>query len=455
MTNVVADHTAPFSNPFEQFQKGYAPHGRRAMGVEGEFFLTDRNNNLISPYLCEVLCDALRSHGFSAAQEFSGIVEICGAPVEKVHRYQEPVKLADYPVSSLRVDEITRQSREAYTVLSQHARAFGLTLHDTSHLATVTEEQAVQAMGQRPRALAGFTAMQRHAPRACRLLPLLNAGTQISLNVRDDDDLYADLKLLYPLTPMLYAVMANHPPQFEGRDCTQAHPRGQLYDGYGPQGGISQAFLKATCPRDLVAYHCEELVKAPLFFTYDANDNPVVPQDQLPTFSSLAPAQQTADHFRLAQSFNYHDLKICNIHDAAGHVVGKRIEVRPADAGFENLLALPALVGVAMRDATARTAVSDLLKDYGFKGEPMNYGPLLEQARRNAVYHNGRYMKVPFGRLASGKQGEMVIFARDYLAIIAARTVVEGPVLQEVLAPIQDRVARRESLAHTLAKRFA
>lgn len=433
MTDVRPTTAQRVNNPDQLFQQGYAPADKLRLGSEAEFFVV-RGGHVAPPQVCAQLAEQLAQQGFNTALEFDGIIEYAGRP------------FLTGELSSL-----TAAGRLAYRQFSTAAKAMGYQLADTSHISTHTLAEAEANVAPRQRALAGLASMQRHAPVECRLLPLMNASVQVSLNVRNDAELLKTAEMAYLLSPFIYAAGANHPPVFNGQDCTRAHPRGRLYDAYGMAGGIAPAFAQAGSATEFAALHVRDLLHTPLFFTYDAQNAPVVPEPGLPRFADLPAAQQTVTHFRLAQSFAYHDAKVCNIHDTRGSVVGKRVEVRAFDAGLENMQIAPIFCALTMRHAPTRHAVRRLLGDFGFSGQPRDYAPLLQQARENAVHHDGRYMDVTFGRLANGQPGRMLSFAARLGGILEHAVAPESRIVREAMAPLLERCESGVSPAQKLA----
>ncbi len=434
MTTVNSGNTARITDPALFFRSGYNLHTPQAMGVEAEFFAT-KSGEIASPASCDVIVSALQQQGYAPSLEFAGIIEYAGPPFE----------VGD-------IAKLTATSHTAYQAFASVADKHGHVLEQTSHLATLSAEEAEAKVGSNPRAQAGLKSMQMNAPLDCRLLPLMNAAVQVSLNVRNDQELFDTLALANRLTPFIYGVFANHPPVFNGEDCSRYHARGKLYEAYGGAAGISSAFKNASTPEELVDGHMRDLVKTPLFFTFSSDSNDIViPRNCLPVFSTLPLHEQTASNFNLAQSFNYPDNKICDIRGSDGKVIGKRVEVRAFDTGEENLMAAPVFCALALRTPAVTAQVEALLADYGFSGAPKDYAPLLQQARQAAVYHGGKYADVAFGRRADGSEGRMTDFARS-LGEILGEAVKQHPAhVQHALSPILKRCKSGISRAQELA----
>lgn len=415
------------------FRSGYNPVDAQALGSEAEFFLI-RNGQIAAPETCLALADRLKERGYSASIEFSGIIEHAGAP----HRADARGRFD--------LSGIVSSVQRAYGDFRAQAQDLGYELADTSHLATLTEDAAARQLAHRPRASAGFQSMQRHAPLGCRLLPLLNASVQVSLSVRSDEELFETLYDANRLTPFIYATFANHPSVFNGQSCREFHPRGELYEAYGAQGGLAPSFLKAQTPRELVQFHLDELKSTPLFFTFDEKTaSPVVPEDRLPCFAGLPAEAQTVAHFRLAQSFNYHDNKICNVYDG-NSVVAKRVEVRAFDTGADNMAAAPVFCALALRHPEVRQEVRALLDDYGISRTS------LRMDRQAAVHHGGKYMDVAFGRLGNGRAGRMLNFSSEVGHILERAVQSEDTVVRQALQPLLDVCHSGVSRAHRLAR---
>lgn len=434
MTSVYTGDNALVVAPADLFRSGYNPHQPSCIGSEAEFFAT-RGGRIAPAAACENITTALRAQGHTASLEFAGIIEYAGPP---------------FTVTD--IGKLTAASRTAYQAFVRTTAAHGYVLEQTSHVASLTMAEAESKVGVNPRAAAGLKSMQMNAPMGCRLLPLMNASVQVSLNVRNDQELFDTLGIAYRLTPFIYAAFANHPSMFNGEDCSRHHARGKLYEAYGPAGGISQAFSRARTPAELVDLHMQDLVKTKLFFSFSADGQQMnVPQNGLVPFNHLAANEQTVSNFRLAQSFNYHDNKICDIRDSSDRVTGKRVEVRGFDTGYENMMAAPVFCALALRTPAITQKIEVLLAGYGLGGAPRDYAPLLQESRQAAVYHDGKYMDVAFGRRRDGTAGSMLEFSRD-LGFILQEAVSTRPTnMQVALAPLLKRCASGVSRAQELA----
>jgi hypothetical protein len=434
MTTVSSTDLAHVTDAASLFSQGYARDKVPRLGVEAEFFAT-RQGVIADGVGCQHLAEVLKQRGYTPHFEFAGIVEYAG----------DPFKIED-------IGQLTQASATAYQVFSEVLSAHNYKLEDTSHLPALTESAAIAAMGPNPRAEAGLASMRANAPLGCRLLPLMNASVQVSLSVHDDDDLFRLTALAYRLTPFLYAYMSNHPATFNGENCATHHVRGKLYDAYGLAGGISQAFCRSANAQEFVANHIAQAKHTPMFFSFsDDGKQMLIPHDGLPTFDTLPEAQQTASNLRLAQSFAYHDVKICDIRGKDDRVTGKRIEVRAADTGHENMMAMPVFCALALRTPAVSADVERLLGDFGFSGPPVEYAQDLRMARQRAVYHNGQYARVAFGRLATGKAGQMVDFARELGVILRSGVQQQPEPVQQALEPLLKRCADGISRSQELA----
>jgi hypothetical protein len=128
----------------------------------------------------------------------------------------------------------------------------------------------------------------------------------------------------------------------------------------------------------------------------------------------------TQSNYELAETFIYNDVKICNLRDAEANVVGKRIEVRPADSGLHQPFSVLLLTAALVPDGKTAEAFDNLLKEYGITGNPPKDAPILLANRRAAVDHDGWYMDVEFGRdPATGKTRSLRDFAADLAGLVA------------------------------------
>jgi hypothetical protein len=458
MTEVNPHNSTRVFFPRHEFRQAYPglltrPCAVRSLGFEAEFFLHNAQG-IAAPTDCQTIVTSLSQRGQTASLEFAGIVEYPSRPFfeESVTSFSnlrfEP---AITPVGTgFKLEPFVLDARRAYANIRDVAALQGFAVADTSHLADLTEVQAVSNVAPRPRALAGLQSMQRHALPGCRLLPLMNASVQTSLAVRDRDELFTTTEMGYLLTPFIYAAFANHPTRFNGQDCSTFHPRGKLYEDYGRQAGIAPAFLVASDASDFERRHVADILQTPLFFVSGRDGKIKVPEQQLPRYCDLPPELQTVSNFRLAQSFNYHDVKVCNIM-AGDQVTGLRAEVRAFDTGRENMEIAPLFCALAILTPPVERQVRSLLADFGFAGQPRDYANRLLQARRDAIYHGGRYMDVPFGRHASGRAGRMLSFAAELGGILGQAVRGESEIVREAMAPLLERCASGVSPAQKLA----
>ncbi|HEX2753014.1 MAG TPA: hypothetical protein VHP34_07940, partial [Alphaproteobacteria bacterium] len=125
--------------------------------------------------------------------------------------------------------------------------------------------------------------------------------------------------------------------------------------------------------------------------------------------------------------------KICNLRDGQGQVVGKRVEVRAADSGDHQPVSTLLLTTALVPDGKTADAFDALLKEYGFTGNPAEDAALLKQARHDAVYHQGRFMDIPFGKdPVSGQPRRLRDFAADVAGLVVAHYADEKALAPDV-----------------------
>lgn len=424
MTQVKSDDNGLIANPFALFASDFASHQPHQMGVEAEFFALNRHG-VATVEGCQNLSAALTEKGYQPSLEFAGIIEFAGPP----HEIRQQARLQ-------------QELRQAQRDYRQTAIELGYRLANASHVAGLTVAEAERKSSRHPRAQAGLKAMQMSSPLECRMLPLLNASVQVSLNVQDEEDLFSTLALAYRLSPLIYAAFNNHPAQINGGQCcAHYHPRGKFYEAYGKSGGISEAFATASSASEFSRLHVESLYHTPLFFHHaPGQSEPIVSNGELVTLGALPEAKQTVSNFRLAESFNYHDVKVCNIRDEANNVTGKRLEVRAFDTSFENMLIAPLFCYLALRQPQGRAGVEQLLSEVGYSGTPLHYASLLKSARHNAVHHKGKPMQQQFGQLKNGESVSFTQFAQALGQTFSHALKSEPEAVKQAAAPLLCRL---------------
>lgn len=345
----------------------------------------------------EAMQDVLKKQGFDAQLEAAGVLEYASPAV--------PVSAAAELVARVNADV---KAFERVAAEAGYVRA------PFSVLPTTTRAEAFGNMVSRERLQASLGAMPALFPEETLNLPLLTTGVQTSFSPKDSDEMFRMAYRAYALNPLIIAAL-NSSAGFAENDPARrdVHVRSKLYENYRAAGGIAESFLDAENGGELVRNHIVSVFKNPMHFAYDAQGNIVrSTAEDIITFEKLAErGLNTQANYELAESFLYNDVKICNLR-VGDDVVGKRIEVRPADSGLHQAASLILLTAALVPDGPAAEAFERVLKDYGFTGSPKRDAELFIASRRAAVEHGGKFMDVPFGT------GSLRDFAVDVAGII-------------------------------------
>ncbi|MDP2204958.1 MAG: glutamate-cysteine ligase family protein [Alphaproteobacteria bacterium] len=415
MTDVQKNNTRLIAS-IDDARALYAPPPEKftgKMGVEVEMPLIDaRRGKPEVPTALEMekLQAVLRKKGFDAQLEPAGVLE-----------YASPATTPDAPAVS-RLVSILREELATFTKAAEEA---GFTRVPFSIVPTTTEQDALDKIVSRPRLQVSIGAMKEIFPPDTLRLPLLTSAVQVSFSPKDENEMFDMARRAYALTPLLMAACNTLSGYVVNEDEKLGIlPRAQYYQGYGRAGGLSEAFLKATNGKEFIDGHIREVFDAPMHFAYDKDGNLFPASREKPiTFAGLiAEGLNTQSNFELAETFLYNDIKICNLRDEAGTVVGKRMEVRGADSGIDQPV-MAALLSAAIVPAGPQAKAFDaLLADYGFTGNPVNDAPLLKSARAAVVGHGGKFMDVAFGKdPQTGAVRSLRDFAADVAGIVATR----------------------------------
>jgi hypothetical protein len=364
----------------------------------------------------------LKRKGHDAQLEASGVLEYASPP--------ENLDRVGHLVAKVKTDMADFEQASAQR---GYARA------PMSIMPTTTVEQALDNKISRERLEASLQVIAEVLDPSLIRVPLLTTGVQTSFSPKTMDELFNMTYRGYGLTPLLIAAMNSSPPYVENDPKRlNHHLRGDFYNAYGGSGGLSQAFLKATDTESFIRNHIKAVFDAPMFFAYD-HDGSLIrsTKDDVLTFRKLCDrGLNTLSNYELAETFLYNDIKICNLRDETGAVVGKRVEVRAADSGAHQPVSTLLLTAALVPDGKTAEKFDALLKAYGFTGDPATDAPLLQQARHDAVYHEGRFMDIPFGKDAAGKPRSLREFAADVAGLI-----VEHYAAEKALAPDVSRLA--------------
>lgn len=355
---------------------------------------------------------SLRDKGFDAQLEAAGVLEYASPPV---------------PVSD--AAKLAQQAKADISAFESEIAKHGYTRAPFSILPTTTREDAMVAKVSRERLETALTVLTDVYPPSVRNIPLLTTGVQTSFSPKDNDEMFRMAYRGYALTPLLVAAM-DSASGFAANESQRKdiHLRSKWYEDYGASGGTSPAFLKSENAEQYIRNHVTEVFDAPMIFAY-GKDGEMVPtrKDNILTFRKLASmGLNTQANYELAETFLYNDIKIAGIRNSDGDTIGKRVELRAADSGPHQPFSTLLLTAAVIPDGRTAEAFDALLKDYGFTGNPKLDAPLLLQARKDAVEHNGRFMDVPFGT------GSLRDFAADVAGLVVAHYERDKAVAPEI-----------------------
>ncbi len=342
----------------------------------------------------------LKEKGYDAQLEAAGVLEYASRPYE--------------------LNDVTRLIRDAETEVQDFvdvAASYGFNRAPFCVLPTTTRQDALDNMVSRERLQSSLTAMRGIFDNATLDIPLLTTGVQTSFSPKNADEMLEMMYRAYALTPLLTAALnssagftANEP---ERKDY---HFRTASYELYNTAGGIAGSFLNSSTGEELIRNHIDAVFKTPMHFAFDEQGKAILStKDNIITFEKLVEmGLNTQTNYELAETFIYNDVKICNLRDVEGNVVGKRLEVRPADSGEHQAASTVLLTAALVPGGKTADAFVELLKEYGFTGSPKADADLLVASRDAATYHNGNFMNVPFGR------GSLRDFAADVAGLLVS-----------------------------------
>lgn len=410
----------------------YAPPPREftgKMGVEVEMPLIDaRRGKPEVPTAAEMekLQQVLRAKGFDAQLEPAGVLE-----------YASPATGTDAK-AVVRLVDVLRAELATFTNAAESA---GFTRVPFSMVPTTTEQDALDKIVSRPRLQVSIGAMKDIFPADTLRLPLLTSAVQVSFSPKNENEMFDMARRAYALTPLLMAACNSLSGYVVGEDeKLGVLPRAKYYQGYGRAGGLSEAFLKAANGKEFIEGHIREVFDAPMHFAYDKEGNLFPASREKPiTFAGLAAmGLNNQSNYELAETFLYNDIKICNLRDEAGNVVGKRMEVRGADSGIDQPVMAALLSAAIVPTGPQARAFDALLTEYGFTGNPKIDAPLYVAGREAVVNHGGKFMDVAFGKdPQTGAARSLRDFAADVASIVAERYEKQPELASDVSRLVQ------------------
>ena len=430
MTDVRNDNTT-LINSIDDVLPLYAGNGlpadKQTIGMETEISLYRRNADGslagASAKECADIVNTLKAKGYTAQLEMASAVE--------------------YASNAYRVTDLATMNRDVrndYAAFRAEIDAAGL-YTAKAQLPFATLDSARDNLVDRDRARGLVEGMQRFKPEEFLKVTLLCTSTQVSVSYSDADDLYRTLCTGYALSPVIFALFANHPAFIEGGvDVRTQHPRAAWYGAFGDVGGIPASLLTATDGHDFIRRHAEQVFNNDMLFYYDQQGEIVWPEKPLP-FAALAEiGLNTRSNYDLSESFLYHDLKVCNIRDENGVATGKRVELRGFDSGYLSTHSAHGFVGILLRDEHASAELQGLLMQYGLTPDCEDFAHNLQASRDAVAHHNGKYLDVAYGR------GNLREFCAG-LASILDRACTRKPALRSDLDVLITLAAEGTSLA--------
>lgn len=349
----------------------------------------------------------LKAKGHDAQLEAAGVLE-----------YASPPAVLD------KLAPLVARVKADMQVFEDEAASRGYTRAPFCIMPTTTVEDALENRVPRERLEASLNVIETALNPNLNRIPLLTTGVQTSFSPKDSDEMFRMAHRGYALTPLLIAAMNSTAGYVENNDERLAHhPRGKYYEMYGESGGLAASFARAADPQSFVRNHIEAVFDAPMFFAYD-HDGALIrsTKDDVITFRKLIDrGLNTQSNFELAETFIYNDIKVCNLRDEWGDVVGKRLEVRAADSGMHQPVSVLLLTAALVPDGKTAEKFDALLRDYGFTGIPREDAALLQAGREAAVNHGGKFMDIAFGKdKATGEARSLREFAADVAGLVVA-----------------------------------
>ncbi|HYD19111.1 MAG TPA: hypothetical protein VEF76_11590 [Patescibacteria group bacterium] len=387
---------------------------------------------LPKPDEMQALQETLKAKGFDAQLEPSGVVEYAGPPFD--------LKDSATLISQMKTD---------VAIFDAAIAEAGFQRSPFSILPTTTKDEALGNMVSRERLQASLKAMQEIFDENTLRLPMLTSSVQTSFSPEDPEQMFRMMYRAYALSPLLMAA-TNSSSGFVVNEDTRLDyiPRAKYYLGYGDAGGVSPAFLNASNGDELIRNQVDAVFKAPMHFAY-AEDGSIISsaKDDRLTFEKLIErGLNTQSNYELAETFLYNDVKIANLRDETGAVVGKRMEVRGADSGCDQPLMAVLLTAALIPDGRAAEQFDALLRDYGFTGNPKQDAALFVNSRAAAVDNGGRFMDVAFGT------GRLMDFAADVAGIIV--NAWDGQVQAKDMERLVDVLLTGNTDAKIFAEKF-
>lgn len=376
------------------------------VGVEVEMALFRPGQNkpeIPSADAMQTMQKNLRQRGYNAMLEPSGVLEFASEP----RRVENAAAL---------VKEVDASTQVFEGEMEQH----GFQRSPFSIMPTTTVKQALFNIVARERLPVLLEGMKDVYGEKAAVYGMLTTSVQTSFSPRDEDEMFRMAYRGYALTPLLFAAMNNGSGFVNNEPERQdSHLRGATQH-FGTASGTAPSFLASSNAQEFVDNHIDSVFKAKMYFAYELDGTLVRPEkNQYFTFEGLAEkGLNTRANYELAETFIYNDIKICKFR--AGDVVGSRVEVRAADSGYHQPASTLLLTAALVPDGPTASKFEDVLKRYGFTGDPKQDADLFINSRQAAVHHGGKFMDVAFGT------GSMRDFAGDVRDLVAEHFKSQG-----------------------------
>ncbi len=358
----------------------------------------------------------LKGKGFDAQLEPSGVIEYASPPFN----------LGD-------TRNLLNAVKQGVEIFTNDAADAGFARSPFCIVPTTTKQEALGNMAARERLQASLAAMQDIFDENTLRLPMLTSSIQTSFSPANADDMFSMAYRAYAMSPLLMAATNSSSGFIVNEEQRLDYlPRAKYYLGYGDAGGISPAFLKSENGQEFIQNHIEAVFKAPMHFAYDLDGGIIKStKDNVITFEKLvAQGLNTQSNYELAETFLYNDVKVCNLRDETGAVVGKRLEVRGADSGIDQPAMAVLMTAALVPNGPAAREFERVLQDYGFTGNPKADADLFLASRDAVVNNGGKFMDVKFGT------GSLRDFAADVANILV--NAYEGQKMGPDMARLMD-----------------
>jgi len=267
--------------------------------------------------------------------------------------------------------------------------------------------------GERQRAmLQGFAC---HLTEESVDYPIQNSAIHVSHGARDLQHYYECYRRNAVLMPFLMMVNENRPPFIAGQK-QDTHQGIVARSALGQYGLVPPVIFQARDAEDFVSRYYDSLLSRPMLAYLDgdhfraATERGVTP----PSFKQLSDrGLNTLSNAFQAMSMDWPCLKLSKIRNAAGHILGDRLETRDIDPGGHQPYSAALSVLLPALDPGCGAAIDDLLAMHGFDLNHMSECHVpLTKAFVNANDRGNLFLDVEYGL------GTMQDFARGYAQII-------------------------------------